>query len=220
MTKLTQEQIQLNKIEFINLLRSTNRENIENLISWLENKSDFFTAPSSTIFHGDYEGGLCQHSLNVYKALKMFKENGMMLTIKENEIEKIPEASLIISALLHDICKVNFYVPEIKVFKDESTNTWKRYQTYKCEDNFPIGHGEKSVIMIQNFIKLTGTEIVAIRWHMSFFDPGSFISPYEKPALLKASDNCPLSVLLQLADYYASHLMEYAIDQKVENIIG
>lgn len=219
MAKLSKEQIEANKVEFINLLRSTGRENIENLINWLDTKSDFFTAPSSTIYHGDYEGGLCQHSLNVYKAVKAFKQNGGMLALKENEIDKIPEASLIISTLLHDMCKVNFYVPEIKVFKDETTNQWKHYQTYKCEEKFPLGHGEKSVIMIQNFIKLTGSEIIAIRWHMSFFDPGAFMSPYEKPALMNACDNCPLAVLLQIADYYASHLMEYAVDQKVENIV-
>jgi len=219
MAKLTQEQIQANKEEFIRLLRLSGRENIESLINWLETKSDFFDAPSSTIYHGDYEGGLCQHSLNVYKAAKMFISKGIMLAAKENELDKIPEATLIITTLLHDLCKTNFYFPEIKNFKDETTNSWKKYKTYKCVDNFPLGHGEKSVIMLQNFIKLTGNEIIAIRWHMSFFDPGSFISPYEKPSLLKACDECPLAVILQLADYYASHLMEYAIDQKVENII-
>ena len=219
MSKLTQEQIQANKIEFINLLRSTGREGIEYLINWLETKSDFFEAPSSTVFHGNYAGGLCQHSLNVYKALKKFIGNSDMLAIKEQELDKIPEASIIISTLLHDICKANFYFPEIKNFKDEVTNTWKKYQTYKCVDNFPLGHGEKSVIMIQNFIKMTASEIIAIRWHMGLFDPGMMLSTYEKPAYQKAVDECPLMVLLQISDFYASHMMEYMIDQKVENIV-
>ena len=152
MTKLTQEQIQANKIEFINLLRSTGREGIETLINWLETKSDFFTAPSSTIYHGNYDGGLCQHSLNVYKAAKEFIKNSQTTALKEYELDKISDTSIIIAALLHDLCKTNFYVKEYKNFKDEATNTWKKYQTYKCVDNFPLGHGEKSVIMIQNFI--------------------------------------------------------------------
>ena len=219
MAKLTQEQIQANKIEFINLLRSTGREGIETLINWLETKSDFFIAPSSTIYHGNYDGGLCQHSLNVYKAAKEFIKNSQTTALKEYELNKISDTSIIIAALLHDLCKTNFYVKEYKNFKDETTNTWKKYQTYKCIDNFPLGHGEKSVIMIQNFIKLTASEIIAIRWHMGIFDPGAFMSPYEGPALKRATDECPLLNILQIADYYASHLMEYTIDQKVENII-
>ena len=131
MEKLTQEQIQANKTEFINLLRSTRRDGIETLINWLETKSDFFEAPASTVFHGNYAGGLCQHSLNVYKAMKKFIVNSDMLALKEQELNKIPEATIIISTLLHDICKVNFYFPEVKNFKDEATNTWKKYQTYK-----------------------------------------------------------------------------------------
>ena len=217
MAKLTQEEIQANKVEFINLLRSTGRENIESIISWLDTKSDFFTAPSSTIYHGNYAGGLCQHSLNVYKAMKNFINNS--LALPDMQLGQIPEASLIITALLHDICKTNFYVEKTKNFKDEVTNTWHQYKTYDCEDHFPLGHGEKSVIMIQNFIKLTGSEIIAIRWHMGMFDPGAFISPYEKQALQNANDNCPLCNLIQLADYYASHLMEYSINQKVENLV-
>jgi hypothetical protein len=88
MTKLTQEQIQSNKIEFINLLRSTGREGIETLINWLETKSDFFIAPSSTIYHGNYDGGLCQHSLNVYKAAKEFIKNSQTTALKEYELNK------------------------------------------------------------------------------------------------------------------------------------
>ena len=206
MTKLTQEQIQANKIEFINLLRSTGREGIETLINWLETKSDFFEAPASTVFHGNYAGGLCQHSLNVYKAMKKFLANSNMLALKEQELDKIPEATIIISTLLHDICKVNFYFPEYKNFKDEVTNTWKKYQTYKCEDYFPLGHGEKSVIMLQNFIKMTASEIIAIRWHMGLFDPGMMLSTYEKPAYQKAVDECPLMVLLQIIDFSTNNI--------------
>ena len=208
MSKLTQEQIQANKIEFINLLRSTGREGIEYLINWLETKSDFFEAPSSTVFHGNYVGGLCQHSLNVYKAMKKFIGNSDMLALKEQELDKIPEASIIISTLLHDICKANFYFPEIKNFKDEATNTWKKYQTYKCEDHFPVGHGEKSVIMLQNFgLTLQPNEMLAIRYHMGAWD-GAMWTNDLKYSYSSAIAICPLVTLIQHADNACSMLFE------------
>lgn len=219
MSKLTNEQIISNKIEFLNLLKTINRPGLDSLIDWLENKSDFFTAPSSMNYHGNYNGGLCQHSLNVYRALVKFINNSDMLALKQNELDKIPAESLIIVSLLHDICKANFYQEDIKFYKDSSTNQWIQYKTYKCNDTFPIGHGEKSVIMIQNFIKLTGSEILSIRWHMGLFEPGTIISQYLNPAYNKATDECPLAAMLQMADFYASHMMEYNIDQRTENKI-
>ena len=100
--------IEKNKNEFIELLRSTNREGIENLISWLTEKSDFFNAPSSTIYHGNFAGGLCQHSLNVYYAAKKFYDTYKELSLPEKNIDDIKEDNLIISALLHDLCTANY----------------------------------------------------------------------------------------------------------------
>lgn len=212
-------EIQQNKEEFINLLMKTNRPGIDTLISWLESKSDFFDAPSSTIYHGSYAGGLCQHSLNVYHALQKLISMANEMAINEKKADNIPEDTIIISALLHDLCKTNFYKKEVKVFKDEATSTWHHYYGYKCVDEFPIGHGEKSVIMAQNFIRLTGDEAVAIRWHMGMTDPGTFISPYGKSAYSTAANNSALVVLLQEADYFASYMMEPQCDPKVENLI-
>lgn len=220
MAKLTQEQIQANKVEFINLLRSTKREGIENLINWLETKSDFFIAPSSSRFHGAYEGGLCQHSLNVYHAATQLFSTMLPLATPDHNISDLKPENLIIVALLHDLCKTNFYIKSIKNFKDESTNTWRQYYTYDIHDTFPLGHGEKSVIMIQNFIRLTGNEIIAIRWHMGLSDPGAFISPYEKSALNDSMNSCPPLVIIHQADMFASYMMEGLFDPKVENLIG
>ena len=96
-----------NKQEFIELLRSTKREGIEDLINWLSEKSDFFEAPSSTIYHCNYPGGLCQHSLNVYYAARDFYETYKKLSLPEKNVESIPMESIIITALLHDLCKAN-----------------------------------------------------------------------------------------------------------------
>lgn len=219
MGKLSSSQIFKNKEEFISLLSSVKRPGIENLITWLEEKSDFFEAPSSSCYHGAYEGGLCQHSLNVYHALKAGVEMTKSLALAEKQLDDITDETLIIVALLHDLCKTNFYQKETKVFKDDATGNWHHYYQYKCTDTFPVGHGEKSVIMAQNFIRLTCTEILAIRWHMGFSDPGVIVSPYEKPSYMKSINICPLVTLVSNADQYASFLMEFETDPKIDNLI-
>lgn len=132
-----------NKERFIELLRSTKREGIEKLIDFLE-KTDFFTAPASTRFHMSCEGGLLQHSLNVYDCLvnlgtttgdvQEFQTAGMRL-------DSIPQESIIIVALLHDLCKVNFYATEMRWRKD-ANNKWEQYPVYAVNDRNPYGHGE------------------------------------------------------------------------------
>ena len=216
----TQEQISNMKREFISLLRSTNRNGIENVINWLENQSDFFTAPASASYHGSFEGGLLSHSLNVYKAALKIRENMMELALPEKNIASITDESVIIATLLHDVCKTNFYSPKKKMWKDETQypNQWRAYQSYEIVDKFPLGHGEKSVIMLLSLgLSLTGPEICAIRWHMGMTDPGSYLSPYEKPALMKAINDVPIVMLVAQADAFASFNMEKEVDQKTAN---
>ena len=207
--------IEQNKETYISLLRSTNREGIENLISWIQNseKSDFFTAPSSTIYHGNYLGGLCQHSLNVYYAAKQLLPMMKDLAIDKEKVDEITEENLIIAALLHDLCKTNFYIMTDKWYKDEH-NAWQKYNGYKVEDKFPMGHGEKSVFMVQRFINLTGSEALAIRWHMGMADPAIFISPYMKNAFNDSLEKVPLVLLIAMADYIAAYIMETKVEVK------
>ena len=205
--------IEENKKEFIALLRSTNKQGIDDLISWLEHKSDFFTAPSSTKFHGNYAGGLCQHSLNVYYAAKKLFTVYKELSLDKTGVDQIKEEEIIISALLHDICKTNFYKPTEKWYKDKANN-WQSYIGYEIEDKFPMGHGEKSVFMVQQFIRLTGNEALAIRWHMGNSDPGMYISPYTKNALNDAFNKVPLCAIIAQSDQLASWAMETMIEPK------
>ena len=182
--------------KIIELLRSTKREGVEGLIEWLD-KSDYFTAPSSTQFHGNYEGGLADHSYNVYILLKE-KVNRFNLPLSEENI--------IISALLHDLCKVKFYSKSQKWRKDEN-NRWESYETYVIDDKMPLGHGEKSVILAQAFIKLEREEIFLIRYHM-----GGFLSDEEKRYLSKAVDLVPSIVAIHTADYEASTFLEKKVE--------
>lgn len=177
------------KEKFIELLKSTNREGIDNLIAFLE-KTDFFTTPASTRFHNSFEGGLLAHSLNVYTALKKLVS------------DEWSEDTIIIVALLHDICKINTYKVDYRNKKDES-GTWVKEPYYTTDDMMPLGHGEKSVMLISEFIKLTKEELYAIRWHMGGFEPKenyNYIS--------NAFSKYPLAVYTHMADLMATYILE------------
>lgn len=177
------------KEEYIELLKITNRNGIDKLIQWLE-QTDFFTAPASTKYHLSKEGGLLEHSLNVYDEL--VNEYGVSDSI----------SSLIIVALLHDICKANFYsISERNVKKDDGK--WIKEPYYTVEDQFPVGHGEKSVMIIQRFIKLTDEEIAAIRWHMGAYEPKESYN-----SLSRAFSKYPLALMLHIADLKATYIRE------------
>ena len=172
------------KDEFIKLLQSTRREGMDKLLEFLE-KSDFYTAPASTRYHGNYEGGLLEHSMKVYE---IFKDK-----IKQNNLET-PEESIIISALLHDICKTNFYKIDYRNAKN-SLGVWEKVPYYTIDDTIPYGHGEKSVMMLTEYIKLTNEEKYAIRWHMGFTEPkelystlGEAYKKYHSALLLHEAD--------------------------------
>ena len=179
------------KDEFIKLLKSTNREGIDELILFLE-KTDFFEAPASSRYHGDYKGGLVEHSLKVYE---IFKEK-----VKNSIIDmEISDDTIIISALLHDICKTNFYKVDYRNVKNE-LGVWEKVPYYTIDDQIPYGHGEKSVMMISEFIKLKPEEKYSIRWHMGFTEPKEVYS-----TISLAFKKYPLALLLFEADLEATY---------------
>lgn len=180
------------KDEIIELLKSTNREGMDKLIEFLE-KSDFFKAPASTKFHGDHEGGLAEHSFKVYEILK---EKVVFAKIN------IPEETIIISALLHDICKTNFYKIDYRNAKN-SLGVWEKVPYYTIEDTIPYGHGEKSVMMLTEYIKLTPEEKYAIRWHMGFTEPKELYN-----TIGAAYKRYPLALLLHEADLESSYFYD------------
>lgn len=179
------------KEKFIELLKSTNREGMEELLDFIE-KTDFYKAPASTKYHGAYEGGLVEHSLKVYEILKE--------KVKNVPIEiKCSEDSLIIMTLLHDICKANFYKVDYRNAKNEF-GEWEKVPYYTVEDNIPYGHGEKSVMMLTEYIRLTSEEKYCIRWHMGFSEPKELYG-----TLGQAFKKYPLSLLVNEADLEATY---------------
>ena len=186
--------------EFLQIWKQhVTRPGSEKLLDWLDHKTDFFAAPASTRFHGACEGGLCMHSLNVYHALHdtFFTEGDS-------------EESFAICALLHDLCKANYYKAGTRNVKNDETGQWEKRPYYSVEDAFPYGHGEKSVYLIERFVRLKPAEAMAIRWHMGGFDEavkgGSF-------AISAAFDRYPLAVKLHLSDLEATYLREHGTSE-------
>lgn len=185
-----------NKNNFISILReNAHREGIENLIAYLE-QSDFFIAPCSTKYHLSCRGGLCEHSLNVYKALV-----DLCMSCHIDVVDNIETITLI--SLLHDLCKVNFYTQEMKPVK--KNNQWVQEKVYVVKDDFPVGHGEKSVFIILKYLDLTKEEIMAIRWHMGAWDNAVKGGDF---SIGTAQDKSKFVTLLHCADMLASHIIE------------
>ena len=180
---------------FDDLLTSTNREGIDKLIEYLHS-TDFYTAPASTRFHSSYEGGLLQHSLNVYDMLSLMFEH------EPWDKFDIKEDTLIIVALCHDLCKANYYDVEMRNRKNDK-GQWEQYPFYIVNDRSPYGHGEKSAMIAANFIKLSAEERYAIRWHMGFSEPQP---NYQYVG--KAMEMYPLVVAIHEADLEATYLLE------------
>lgn len=189
------------KEKFIEIYKDKiKREGSQNLLEWLE-KTDFFIAPSSTKFHGNYEGGLVEHSVNVYNCLKMLVNEYK----KQFPDYEISDETIAISALLHDLCKTNFYVKGFRNVKNEETGQWEKKEIYTINDKLCMGHGEGSVYMIQAFMKLNRDEALAIRWHMNGFDNAVKGGDF---SMNGAKEQTPLVTLLQIADLWASSFLE------------
>ncbi len=188
-------QIEANKTEFCKRLRATNRPGVEELIAWMET-TDFFTAPASSQFHEAYAGGLVQHSLRVNDTI----HKAYPIVCKDNA-KSYSDATLDIISLLHDLCKTNFYQPDVRNVKNPTTGMWEKVPCYKIVDQFPMGHGEKSVWLIERFVRLTAEEALAIRWHMGAYD--SAVKGGER-AFNPARTYSPLVDLLHLADNFTS----------------
>lgn len=186
--------------EFITTYRTfIKREGADKLLDYLLSKSDFFTAPASSKFHNDFEGGLLSHSLNVYKRLVKL----LQAEYGEGWTEKYSPETVAIVGLLHDVCKINYYKLSYRNVKKDGA--WEQVPFYTVEDEIPYGHGEKSVYIISGFMRLTREEAMAINWHMGGFDDRVKGGSYTVGAAFRRYD---LAVLTHTADFLATYLDE------------
>lgn len=192
------------KDSFIEILKKVDRFAINTVIENLTN-GGFFEAPASTKYHGDYPGGLVEHSLNVYEqAMYLWK---IEQKVRKDVVKDITEENIIVASLLHDICKMDLYHLTKKWKKDEN-NKWIQYDAYeKKYEEMPVGHGEKSVIRLLSWgLTLMEQEILAIRWHMGGFD----LSDYQdaRRCFETAADKYALVPIIVSADWLASRIKE------------
>lgn len=193
---------------FETTLLSTEREGVDRLVDFIR-KSDFYTAPASTRYHNCHEGGLLEHSLNVYDCLTKKVDNP---TWHQYLITVDPESRKIVP-LLHDLCKSYMYITEYKnkkVYSESGKKSdevgrfdWVSVPGYTTDDRIPYGHGEKSVMMIEEYMKLLPVERYAIRWHMGFTEPKENYN-----ALSTAMRKYPLILAMHEADLEATYMLE------------
>jgi len=187
------------KEEYINIYNTyIKRDGAKELLEYIS-KTDFFVAPASTTFHSAFEGGLAEHSINVFKRFRSM----VMNEYGEKYQEKISDESIAICALLHDICKADIYKIDYKNKKVDGN--WVQVPFYTVEDNLPYGHGEKSVYIINGFLRLTREEAMAINWHMGGFDARVKGGSY---SLSDAFYKFPNAVLFHTSDMIATYLDE------------
>lgn len=242
-SKLKDEEIKPIILELIN--QNIKRDGINNLITFLNEQSDFFIAPASRIYHGNFDGGLARHSLQVFNILL----DKIKTYHNKSDMEKISLETITIAALFHDLCKIHFYKKtENKPASDKQTSYLASLlsahgltintiidgkqltlgyasqliehfknggklddkpepkPSYEIDDKLPIGHGEKSIFILAQYIELKAEEIMAIRWHMAAFDAGIHFQYPSGLPFRKASNECPLVTLLFTADYEAANI--------------
>lgn len=183
------------EMKFINLLTSTNRSGMPEFIIYLKSETDFFQCPASSNNHGNYRGGLLEHSLTVY--------DNLVKIISLFPIE-VNQDTIIIVSLLHDLCKANFYKNDTRNVKNEK-GQWEKIPYYSIDDETPLGHGEKSALILQRYISLSMEELMAIRWHMAGFDD-SAKSYSGNLSLNNAMNKYPLIAAVHIADMAAVNL--------------
>ena len=182
------------------------REGAQELLAWLTGtNSDFFTAPASTRYHSAYEGGLLEHSINVYECLRDYLARNK---VRDEFGLSYSDETIAIVSLLHDLCKVNVYRVSTRNVKDPATGQWKPMPYYEFDDNLPYGHGEKSVYVISGFMRLTREEAFAIRYHMGFSNED------DARNVGKAFELYPLALALSIADTEATYFVEARKEQK------
>jgi 23S rRNA maturation-related 3'-5' exoribonuclease YhaM len=170
--------IESNKLNVLDSLGMVRRQGIEEIIDYLE-KSDYFTAPASTKYHGVFTGGLAQHSLNVTREFS--KENAKWQN-------PLPQDSVILCGILHDVCKIGAY-----------TETVNGYETVK---DLPKGHGRLSVSRISQFLELTEPEKNIILCHMGLYSVYIFkeFTAWELHKATVKTPQCQLFAAIDLSD--------------------
>lgn len=202
---MTETDIKSNRERFRSILQATGREGIDYVLDDLD-QWGFFEAPASARNHFNFPGGLALHSLNVYDMAMAIR--GAVTPLRPDMADEISEDSIAIAALLHDVCKTNIYRRTHRKQRNE-IGQWEEVEGYEVDySEMPVGHGEKSVIMLLlSGLALEDEEIFAIRWHMGPWDLPAQSIEMDK-SYRKAQDRSPLVALIHTADTLAAQILE------------
>ena len=185
------------KEEFIQIYQNNiTRDGSDKLLDYIC-QSDFFQAPASARYHSSYDGGLAQHSINVYYCLSDYMARER---VQQTYGLNCSDETIAIVSLLHDLCKIGCYKAGVRNVKENGV--WKQVPTYNFDDPMPYGHGEKSVYIINGYMRLSREEAFAIRYHMGFS------GVEDKGTVGKAFEMFPLAFALSTADMEATYFLE------------
>lgn len=206
---MTQLDINANKQRFVDCCQQyIHRDGLDKILAYLD-KSDFYEAPSSASFHLNVKGGLCKHSINVFETALKIREHIAQEAIESGEspFTEVPSTeSVAVAALFHDICKVKLY-HEVEKWKKDANGRWMNYPGYELKDDFPLGHGEKSCLMLSWYMRLKPDEMLAIRWHMGPW--GVNMNSFEDQRNYDTAHSLyPLVMIIHTADCLAASIME------------
>jgi hypothetical protein len=200
-----------NKKKFIQYVKTyIKRDGVQKLLEWLDT-TDFYVAPASTQYHLCVEGGLCQHSLDVFENMinlcvshygEEFKPDVVFNGQSADDKGAFGMENIAIVALFHDLCKVGCYVKDFKNVKVDGR--WVQQEYWRWDDKFVYGRGAKSVFIIQQFIRLYTDEAQAIRFHTAGHeDP---LNDVTEKSYMQVFDKLPLAVFLYLADVIGTYI--------------
>lgn len=197
--------IKANRERFRSILQATGRENIDYVLEDLDSWG-FFEAPASARNHFNFPGGLAEHSLNVYDMAMALRS--AIIPMRPDMEQLLNPDSIAIAALLHDVCKTNIYRRTKRKQRNE-IGVWEDIEGYEVDySEMPVGHGEKSVIMLlRSGLDLEDEEIFAIRWHMGPWEIPMQSIEMDK-SYRKAHDRSPLVALIHTADTLAAQILE------------
>lgn len=192
-----------NRDRFIEICHTyIHREGIKELLEYLDS-TDFFIAPASTKYHGSWEGGLVEHTLNVYYELDCFLR---YLYQDTDYHEYWTDESIAIVSLFHDLCKIGRYKTDVKNVKDSVTGVWESKTVYTFNNDYEcMGHGSKSLSIVQSYIKLTDEEKYAIFGHMGMYDTSNY---YNCTDVSNGFKRNTLAFALHMADMISTHTTE------------
>ena len=207
---MNKQQVQQNRETFYALCNQyIKRAGLDALLAYLDEKTDFFTAPSSTNYHLNEEGGLCQHSINVFRCgMAIFEKALPTVATDDSPFKQRPltAENVAIATLFHDVCKTKMYHAADR-WRKNAQGRWETYKGYQVKDDFPFGHGEKSCIIIERFMHLTTDELLAIRWHMGMYEIAEPMS-ISRHSMYTAQQLSPLVPIVQSADMLSANCLE------------